>query len=117
VEVLGRSARECPDLTGNLNNYAWALATLPDDTLRDGPKAVEVARAALTQMGERDPAFLDTLAAAHLEAGEYEAAERIALEGLGIIEKMRAPDPVIEIFRSHLAAIRARQPIRDPEGS
>jgi tetratricopeptide (TPR) repeat protein len=68
------------------NNLAWALATAPEASLRDGAKAVELARQANAATGGNNPTFLHTLAAAYAEAGRFpealEAAQRaLALAG------------------------------------
>ena len=61
---------------------AWVLATSPQPSLRNGSEAVSLAIRAVTLLGGKDAAALDTLAAAYAEAGEFEyavAAERRAL--------------------------------------
>ena len=62
---------------GNLtaaSNLAWILATNFDDEVRDGIEAVKWALIVVRGTGERDPRALDTLAAAHAEAGEFAKA-------------------------------------------
>jgi tetratricopeptide (TPR) repeat protein len=61
-----------PRSGGSHNNLAWLLATAPDDSARDGLKAVEHARKAL-KIGMIG-AWMDTLAAALAESGDYEKA-------------------------------------------
>ncbi len=53
------------------NRLAWLLATCPDASLRDGAKAVELARQANALSGGKDPIILHTLAAAFAEAGRF----------------------------------------------
>ncbi len=59
-----------------LNDFAWLLATCSDKEARDGQKAVSLATRAceLTEPPYSDANFLDTLAAAHAEAGNFGAA-------------------------------------------
>jgi Flp pilus assembly protein TadD len=74
-----------PDLPTALNNLAWALATSPDDQLRNGADAVRLAQHACELTHDSQPLFLGTLAAAYAEAGRFpeavataEKAEQIA---------------------------------------
>ncbi len=52
----------------------WALATSPDDTVRDGAKARELAQAMVNRSGGAIPVQLSILAAAQAESGHYEEA-------------------------------------------
>ena len=54
------------------NAYAWLLATSKADELRNGNLALDQARKAVAQRSS--PAFLDTLAAAYAELGDFEQA-------------------------------------------
>ena len=51
-----------------LNNLAWALATCPDASLRNGAKAVQLARQANRLSDGKNPLVLRTLAAACADA-------------------------------------------------
>ncbi|MEN8151771.1 MAG: tetratricopeptide repeat protein [Planctomycetota bacterium] len=64
--------RRDPESGGTWSNLAWVLATAPDPRVRDGKRAVRCARRALRQA--RTPAWLDTLAAALAETGDFERA-------------------------------------------
>ena len=71
-----------------LRETAWLLATSPSAPLRNGAEAISLATRAADLTGGRDPAVLDTLAAAYAEAGQFDdavAAERkaLAVAGLG----------------------------------
>jgi len=93
-----RALEHEPDSGGTLNNLAWLLATAPDSALRDGPRAVVMARRAVA-VG-RTGAWLDTLAAAHAESGDFEAAVRAETEAY---ERSRPPNlsfkKRVEIYR------------------
>jgi tetratricopeptide (TPR) repeat protein len=71
-----------PDYAEALNNLAWALATAPDASLRDGVKAVALARRANQLAGGNDPDMLDTLAAAYAEAGRFAEAKESAAKAV-----------------------------------
>jgi tetratricopeptide (TPR) repeat protein len=62
------------DDSAMLNNFAWVLATSPDDKLRDGPRAVELAKKACEKTDYEQAHILSTLAAAHAETGDFESA-------------------------------------------
>jgi TonB family protein len=58
------------------NNLSFLLATSPDTKVRDTHRAVEAALKAVGESPEKNPVFLDTLARAYFENGQYgEAAE------------------------------------------
>jgi len=73
-----RFAADLVDLSIAINNYAWILATTPDETLADGEAAVMYAARALQTKDGATPGNLDTLACALARAGRYEEAERTA---------------------------------------
>jgi tetratricopeptide (TPR) repeat protein len=53
---------------------AWGYATCPVDSLRNGKKAIELARVACENTNMKDPFYLDTLAAAYAEDGDLKSA-------------------------------------------
>src|SRR5207302_3656224 len=67
-----------PNQPAMLNQLAWILATNPDDSLRDGAAAIELARTAAKLTGGKDPLILATWAAAEAEAGRYPQAVELA---------------------------------------
>ena len=73
-----------PDLPGVLNNLAWALATSPDDQLRNGTEAVRLAEHACALTHHGQPMFLGTLAAAYAEAGRFPEAVTTAEKAEGL---------------------------------
>jgi tetratricopeptide (TPR) repeat protein len=63
-----------PANAGNFNAIAWLLATAPDDAIRNGKRAVELAMKACELTGNKNGSFVDTLAAAHAETGDFDKA-------------------------------------------
>lgn len=116
IAVLKQGASECPRIASNQNNYAWALATVPDPGLRDGPLALRIIRGVIKQSGNQGPAYLDTLAAALAETGEFKKAEKIAGKVVASLEADGVARDVVESFRSHQRRFAEGKPLFDPPG-
>ncbi len=98
-------------LRTSLNNRAWILATCPDPALRDGNQAVEDATRACELADWQEEDFLDTLAAACAEAGDFDAAVRWQTKALKRVSDWEKDD-----FRGRLELYRAGKPYRQPPG-
>jgi tetratricopeptide (TPR) repeat protein len=71
-----------PEHASAQNNLAWILATARDDALRDGAEALALAGDLAAKDTTGNPMFLDTLAAAQAETGEFNAAVATARRGI-----------------------------------
>lgn len=89
-----------------VNNLAWFRATCPNAKYRDGKQAVTLATLACEQTSYKHEEFLDTLAAAHAEAGDYKTAVKWMTKALEL-------DPQNEDFAEHLKLYKGGQPLRD----
>ena len=96
-----------------LNNAAWFRATCPDPAFRNGKEAVELASRACQLDKWKDADQIDTLAAAHAEAGNFAEAERYQLKALSLLSANEALRPK---FQARLKLYRAKQPIRQEIG-
>jgi len=74
LEDLQRCAQLAPKSATAQNNLAWLLATCPDEAIRDGEQAVELATAACESQRYRSAGTIDTLAAAYAEQGDFKEA-------------------------------------------
>jgi protein O-mannosyl-transferase len=63
-----------PDFALPLNNLAWLLSAGPDQSIRNGAQAVELALKLNRVTQEKNPSYIRTLAAAYAEAGQFERA-------------------------------------------
>ena len=63
-----------PEDDSILNNLAWVLATSPNEKLRDGKRAIELARKACELTEYKKPHIISTLAAGYAETGDFENA-------------------------------------------
>jgi Tfp pilus assembly protein PilF len=70
-----------------LNNFAWVLATSPDEKLRDGPKALKFATKAAEATKFETPHVLSTLAAAYAETGDFENAAKWSQKAVELSQK------------------------------
>ena len=90
---------------------AWLRATSLVEGLRDGVQAVELAERVSKATNSIDPRILDTLAAAYAEAGEFEAAVRVAAQALANLD----PNQEIQAneISERLELYQQGQPYRD----
>lgn len=91
-----------------LNLVAWIGATCPLAEFRNGNEAVALAQRACELTGFRDGHFLDTLAAAHAEVGNFDEAIRIEAEARRV-----GPAEFHEECDRRTALYRERQSLRD----
>jgi protein O-mannosyl-transferase len=100
---------------GNLNAYCnlvWVFATFPDDTIRNGAKAVALGERALQLSGEKDPRIYRLLAAAYAENHQFDKAIETAQRGSELATKQgnyaaaNALELNIDLYRKSL-------PLRD----
>jgi tetratricopeptide (TPR) repeat protein len=82
MRELEKGLTMAPNKTELLNALAWLLATCPDQSLRNGNKALEFARKASEQATPNNPNIMETLAAAYAESGDFQQAQKWATEAL-----------------------------------
>lgn len=63
-----------PDDSGVLNNFAWVLATSPEDGVRNADRSIELGLKACELTNYEKPHILSTLAAGYAEKGDWETA-------------------------------------------
>jgi protein O-mannosyl-transferase len=102
-----------PDNGNAMSNLAWVFATSPDDSLRDGAKAVQLAEEALRISGRRIPIIFRTLAAAYAEGGEFSKAIQTAQQGLDLANSQGNSGLAAEL-QGNIALYQERHPLRDP---
>jgi tetratricopeptide (TPR) repeat protein len=70
-----------PDKVSTEISLAWILSTAPEDTLRDGGRALELAKHAFQTSVGRNLMTYRVFAAAYAETGQFQAAINAAQEG------------------------------------
>jgi tetratricopeptide (TPR) repeat protein len=117
LQDMGREAeslaklREAADLGNHRaqNDLAWRLATSKDDKIRDGKTALKYALKAVESSQRRLASYLDTLAAAYAEVGDFAKAIAVEEEALGV----PAAQWEQEGIQSHLELFKAGKPFRE----
>ena len=94
-----------------LNSFAWLKATCPKAQYRDGNVAIEKAVRACELTSWKECAYLDTLAAAYAESGDYEEALRWQKEAITLLsEDDRAEQQAL--YESRLTLYQSGKPYR-----
>ena len=97
------------------NNLAWIYATSLDSRIRSAEESLELALQVCRATDNRKPAYLDTLAAAHAENGQFKRAISTAHEAIEIAEKAQQED-LVEQIRQRLKVYQDNKPYREPVG-
>jgi len=110
-----QKAAESKD-ANDLNALAWVLATRENSAIRDGSKAVVFAERAVFA-AEMFPkkyekhAFLDALAVAYAEAGQFEKAVSTEQEAIGLLPTEEYKND----YKARLKLFEAKSPYRAQE--
>jgi len=104
--VLGE---EHPSTLASMNNFAWLQATSPKAELRDGLKAIEYATKVCELTGWKKAMYVDTLAAAYAEAGDFTAAVKWQKEAIDLLTEEQPSGWQAE-FQARLKLYQAGQP-------
>lgn len=111
LAVLEAARAALPESDVVAHTLARLLAACPDHSLRDGPRAVELALGALESRRERPPLeYAETVAMAFAEAGNFEEAVKWQREVIAAAE--RAGDSgAVEVLRRNLARYERGDPV------
>ena len=117
IEQYRQGLRLENDWLEGCRRLGWLLATHPDDRLRNGREALELATRYRAASGERDVRALDLLAAAQAEVGAFDQATATAQRA---VELWRAADPsgaAVVAAGQRLQQYRRRAAWREPPAS
>jgi tetratricopeptide (TPR) repeat protein len=99
-----------PDFLEALTNLAWIFASYPDDTIRNGSKAVEFAERANRLTDGTNPLVLRTLAAAYASIQNRDKALETSRRALALAQEQHNPEAAEAIRREMSFYETGRQP-------
>jgi tetratricopeptide (TPR) repeat protein len=102
-----------PENGNAASNLAWVFATCPEDSIRDGARAVELGEKALRISGGKIAMIYKVLAAAYAENGRFADAIQTAQRGAELATNQGNPALAAEL-ESSIALYQSGRPLRDP---
>ena len=118
MEAYRETLAVAPKLLEAANNLAWILSAHPDGRLRSGEEALALAERLCQVSRFKEPRFLDTLAVAYAENGQFEKATEAAQKALDIYRQARRGDRAggaEQGIRQRLTLFEQGQPYREKE--
>jgi len=95
----------------DLARAAWILATSPDASVRNGARALQLARQVNQVTRGKDPAHLAILAAAFAATGQFSDAVATAQQALELAAALN-DQPMVESLRGKIELYRSGTPLR-----
>jgi tetratricopeptide (TPR) repeat protein len=96
-----------------INDLSWMLATAPENELRDGASALQLADQVNKLTEGKNPYILDTLAAAYAEIGDFAKALETAQAGLKLAEASGNKELAFGL-KKEIALYYEEKPFRQP---
>jgi Flp pilus assembly protein TadD len=112
IQHYQKALELAPKSIPTLTNLAWLLATSPEASLRNGPKAVELAKQADRLVRGTNTLVLRTLAAAYAENGEFANAIRTARSAMQLA-RMHGEEAVMMDLDQQIALYQLGMPYRE----
>ena len=97
-----------------VNNIAWTLATSANPASRDGSNAIVFAEQAVAATKRKEPGYLDTLAAAYAESGQFTNAVSVQKDAIDLLTEKKAEKKVIDDYTTRLRLYETNAPYRKP---
>ena len=106
IEDFETAVKLSPRFTQAVDNLAWQLATCPNQSLRDVPRALRLARQGCELTDFQDWNLLSTLAATFAESGDYDEAVRWASKSLRLApqEEKAEITRIVTLYKSGQSA-------------
>ena len=113
VSGYGAALKANPNMLLAANNLAFIRAAHPQSRLRDGKEAIALAERICKQTKFRHPSFLDTLAIAYAENGQFEKAIKTATRAIELLQDQPDSESEIEPILARLELFKNDQAFRE----
>ena len=101
-----------PRMFSAANNLAWILATNKDEKIRDGKRAVEVAKSICEATQYKNYRFFSTLSAAYAEDGDFENAILITKKAIEMATA-KGDEKTVSSMKQRLELYQSKKPVRE----
>jgi tetratricopeptide (TPR) repeat protein len=113
IEDFNQAIRIKPNHADARNNLAWMLATSPDPNVLNPSDAIHLAQEACSATDFKNPAVLDTLAAAYAAAGRFADAVETARAAINLAGDANQPQ-LKNTIQEHLVFYTQGKPYIEP---
>lgn len=113
VKVLEKIVEAAPKDEVSINNLSWLLSTSPIDMVRDGNRALELAKQACELSNYKKAYILSTLAAAYAETGDFDKALEWIRKSIDMAGEDDNVKDRIEELEKELDSYKKRRPYRE----
>lgn len=113
IADLEASLKADPKNSGVLNNLAWVLSTSPDDKVRDGKRAIELAKEACELTEYKKPHIISTLASAYAEAGDWDNAVKWSTKSIELSGE--SDKEIVDQLKNELKHYEEKKPFREKQ--
>lgn len=96
-----------------LNNVAWVSATHQNPKMRNAALALKSAQRCVQLTRGEEPAYLDTLAAAHAENGDFAKALAVTQKAMQLAEKLNRRE-LLPGLKKAIGLYKLQKPVREP---
>ena len=93
-------------------NLSWIYATFPDDSIRNGPRALELAQKALLLSDSKSAKIWRLAAAAYAETGQFAPAIKSAENALALAQAA-GNSALVQTLQANIKQFRESKPLRD----
>jgi len=111
IEDYREALKHDEENTHVLNNLAWVLSTSPEESVRNGREAIELAKKACELTEYKEAHIVSTLAAGYAETGDFASAIRWSKKAVELGE-----GEVVDQLKKELASYEAKKPWREKFG-